>query len=562
MNSNFLEFQYTDQIKTLVSTDFTGSEKKNYVTNKAPSNFSTKQAQEQQKSDHESFAELMNNLQKQKESSQNFLPTHTSKNEKIQHSAVILHTPIAATPIAKDGSENKTGLLDIATLNSQITQILTAQTEQALKTENTETSVLLVTTEEDEEKATATLLDALQSLQDKIKQQISEIGKEQETKPASQEIPENLSLLETISDHLDRILNSPENILVITNQRPEEITRIQSFIFDLLSREIDKQDEEMLAALAAQWSELAPPLKEPQKTEINKLHETKTVNSEGTAESGEITTLLPVTLGKPQDTLDTRHFSQERYDARYSLEGHINTGKQSALNNEGSFKNLVQDNIAKDTGKINAGTNQQATNQSASQRFLQNGSASFETLFTDITVSGSSAQAGINQSNAMLQNIATNPITQSSHAAQSHPATQAVMVNIQRIVKGGDNSNINMQLDPPELGRVEVKMSIGKDNASKIVLTIEKPETYAMLQRDAHILERALQDSGLNSQNDLSFELAEQNHDFNANDRGADSSGNGKSGHKTDISDDEVIYTTMDLQVDPATGRIRYNILV
>lgn len=532
MNFNFLEFQYTDQIKTLVSTDLSGADKKNYVTNQSHTEFSTKNTQDTQTSDNKSFSELMNKLQKQKDSGQT-----QAKSD---------------TPVAKDNAESKTGLLDIAALNAQITRILSAQTDQDLNAENTEAAVLLVTTQENAEEATASLIEALKSLQDKIKDQISEIG----NKPGTQSRQEELSLLETISTHLDKILGSKDNILVITNQSPEDIARLQSFIFDLLSREIEKQDEEMLAALAAQWSELVPPLKEPQKTKT----------AADTAKNGEVTTLLSPNASKSQDTLDARHHSQERYDAKYTVEGRIEFGKQSTTDTEGGFRNILQGNIAKEAGIANTNTAQQSTmTTNAGARFLQNSSAGFETLFAstgDIAAYGSAAQTGVNQANALLQNIATNPVTQSSHATQAHPATQAVMVNIQRIAKGNENSNIRIQLDPPELGRVEVKMSIGKDNASKIVLTVEKPETYAMLQRDAQALERALQESGLDNHNELSFELADQDHSFNANDRGADSSGSSKGGDNGNAADDgEIIETSMDIQIDPETGRIRYNIL-
>ena len=548
MNFNFLDFQYTDQVKSLVAPDTSGSGKKNFVTNKAHENFSGHNAQNTQKSDdNKSFAEMMNKLQKQKDSGQASSKAKNNDEQDNIRSSAVIHTPVA-----KANEQDDTQLMDIASLNAEIMRILSAQSNQDLKAEGTEAKVLLVTTAADEEEATASLLKTLQMLQDKIKAQITEIGETKSTS-SSQAQQEELSLLETISTHLDKILESEDNILVITNQRPEDITRLQSFVFDLLSREINQQDEEMLAALAAQWSDLIPPLKDPQKkSPVNEA-----------SRSAEVKAVLSPELSKAQDTLSARDYSQERYDTKYSLEGRIETQGKSHAGEETSFRNLVQGNAAKEAGKPGANT----AEQGAGQRFLQNAGETLGTLFSsagEIAALGSTQQAGINQANALLQNIATNPITQSSHATQAHPATQAVAVNIQRAVKGGENSNIRIQLDPPELGRVEVKMSIDKDNVSKIVLTVEKPETYALLQRDAHALERALQDSGLNTENNLSFELADKEHNFNANDRGADSSGQGKSGNSggTTGDDGDLIETTMDLQVDPATGRIRYNILV
>ena len=106
-----------------------------------------------------------------------------------------------------------------------------------------------------------------------------------------------------------------------------------------------------------------------------------------------------------------------------------------------------------------------------------------------------------------LENL-TQQVTSHSHAAQANPASQTVAATIQKMAGYGTNRNITLHLDPPELGRVEVQMSFGKDKAVKTVLTIEKPETHLMLQRDAQTLERALQDAGLDTENGVSFELA------------------------------------------------------
>jgi flagellar hook-length control protein FliK len=136
-----------------------------------------------------------------------------------------------------------------------------------------------------------------------------------------------------------------------------------------------------------------------------------------------------------------------------------------------------------------------------------------------------------------------------------------VMATIRKAIDDGGNTQIKLELDPPELGRVEVKMSMNKDNAAKVVLTIEKPETYLMLQRDMHILERVLQESGLNADGGLSFELAQDDSAFNqSNGRhsGHGSGGTGASG----TEDAHTIETTLNWIVDPATGLRHYNVLV
>lgn len=156
----------------------------------------------------------------------------------------------------------------------------------------------------------------------------------------------------------------------------------------------------------------------------------------------------------------------------------------------------------------------------------------------------------------------TSLVTQSHAVTLPHPATQAVAASIQKNAATGETKNITLRLDPPELGRVEIKMSFGKDSAVKAVMTIEKPETFLMLQRDAHILERALQDAGLEADgNSLSFEMAQDGQDF-SQDGGHDGSRNqsGAQGSE-DNGMNEIIQSTMTWHIDPASGHMRYNIL-
>ncbi len=158
-----------------------------------------------------------------------------------------------------------------------------------------------------------------------------------------------------------------------------------------------------------------------------------------------------------------------------------------------------------------------------------------------------------------VQSTLTQSITQSPNATAPHPATQMVSATIQKAVKAGEDTNIRLMLDPPELGRVEVKMSIDQDNNSKIVLTAEKPETYMMLRRDADALERALNENGLDTQSELSFEMAQDNQMFEKQDQGDDASSSGTNG--ADDGEPEIIETKMNWDVDPQTGYIRYDIL-
>ena len=150
---------------------------------------------------------------------------------------------------------------------------------------------------------------------------------------------------------------------------------------------------------------------------------------------------------------------------------------------------------------------------------------------------------------------------QAQSAAHPHPATHMVATTMQKSVGKGGNTNITLQLDPPELGRVEVRMQFSKDKTMKAIVTSEKPEAHLMLQRDAHVLEKALQDAGIESDGGLSFELA-QDGDFmgGGNERGGahDQGGTGSGGNG--FEGNEIIETTMTWHVDPETGHTRYDI--
>lgn len=157
----------------------------------------------------------------------------------------------------------------------------------------------------------------------------------------------------------------------------------------------------------------------------------------------------------------------------------------------------------------------------------------------------------------------TNPSVHAPHAAQPHPAVQTVAATIQKLGAEKQDTRITLQLDPPELGRVEVKMSVNKDNAAKVVLTIEKPETFAMLQRDAHALERALADAGLSPDGSgLEFSLADEGYAFGREDGQGGGPGKRYSANGAEDEQSVIIASSMGWSVNPVTGRMQYDALV
>jgi flagellar hook-length control protein FliK len=82
-------------------------------------------------------------------------------------------------------------------------------------------------------------------------------------------------------------------------------------------------------------------------------------------------------------------------------------------------------------------------------------------------------------------------------------------------VKEGDRQ-FDIRLDPPELGRVDVQLSVTRDGQAQAHVMADKPQTLDALQRDQQTLHRALKDAGLDlGSNSLNFSLKGQ-------DRGGD----------------------------------------
>lgn len=90
------------------------------------------------------------------------------------------------------------------------------------------------------------------------------------------------------------------------------------------------------------------------------------------------------------------------------------------------------------------------------------------------------------------------------------PPVNQVAVQIATAARNGVE-RISLQLDPAELGRIDVSLDIAEDGHVTARVTADRPETLDMLQRDSRGLEKALQDAGLKMGGDsLSFDLREQ----------------------------------------------------
>jgi len=100
--------------------------------------------------------------------------------------------------------------------------------------------------------------------------------------------------------------------------------------------------------------------------------------------------------------------------------------------------------------------------------------------------------------------------SQSSTPFSVVPDIDALAISVAARSIGG-SKQFDIRLDPPELGRVEVRLSIDASGKTQAHMTADQPQTLELLQKDATNLTRALRDAGLDvSQNGLNFSLKGQ----------------------------------------------------
>lgn len=88
--------------------------------------------------------------------------------------------------------------------------------------------------------------------------------------------------------------------------------------------------------------------------------------------------------------------------------------------------------------------------------------------------------------------------------------SQAIATQISKFAKNGD-TRFEIKLDPAELGKIDVRLTIGSDGQTRAHLFVERSETLDFLMRDARGLERALQQSGVDlDRKGLEFSLMDQ----------------------------------------------------
>lgn len=98
-----------------------------------------------------------------------------------------------------------------------------------------------------------------------------------------------------------------------------------------------------------------------------------------------------------------------------------------------------------------------------------------------------------------------------SQQSQSFPPVAEQVVVRMRDVANKDAKQIQISLDPKELGKVDVRMDVANDGRTQITMTVDKKETLDLLQRDRVSLEKALAEMGMKTDSgSMNFNLREQ----------------------------------------------------
>lgn len=159
-------------------------------------------------------------------------------------------------------------------------------------------------------------------------------------------------------------------------------------------------------------------------------------------------------------------------------------------------------------------------------------------------------------------------LLQSRGAGAGHPAIHLVSIALSRgmdgAMPGGADRQFTIQLDPENLGRVKITIEFGDNNMVKAKLVAERPETVALLQKDAVALERSLHASGFDVKADsLTFNLGgEGSFQGSMSHNGNSYQNGGNQPSDEDGTDFATIETVMPIFVDPRTGLTHVNIVV
>lgn len=216
-------------------------------------------------------------------------------------------------------------------------------------------------------------------------------------------------------------------------------------------------------------------------------------------------------------------------NGRHSINGDTKTSNNhsitsnSNVTSNGQQANAINENQMMRQQSAAIGAQQSAVNQSSMA----------PKAGMTIDIPGIGGAAGPNNPTQQVNKVAPPP----PPPPPKPPApVEQVAVQIKKAIGEGADK-INIKLQPANLGKVEVRMEIGKDGILTASVIAEKPETLELLQRDVRGLEKVLQEGGLRTDSQsFNFSLKEQ----------AQQAANGRDKTNEQTSSDEQVFDETD----------------
>lgn len=296
----------------------------------------------------------------------------------------------------------------------------------------------------------------------------------------------------------------------------EETQQTQAIDLNLVEEAALKSNEEVADSVAALTQTLS--------TDINKQKDATNI----IASKGEITNLGSLENKVGADGLGKQGLGNQN-NGLQSASQKFGEALESTLGTDASENTDGGEKGQQDTEKLNqlaklASKGKEAANSIAAQNVTPNNAILTNQLATnpalqlasgstkDLQLIQTSTKESGDLSGVITNNIDTKsglPTNQVRSAGHTSP-TQAIAVQIAQKAQNGIKQ-FDIRLNPPELGRVDVRLEFGKDGQISTHLIVERPETLDMLSKDARQLTKALSEAGVNVENDgLSFSLKDQ----------------------------------------------------
>jgi len=224
------------------------------------------------------------------------------------------------------------------------------------------------------------------------------------------------------------------------------------------------------------------------------------------AGSAAATTVQPRPVAQPGDKAQKAKPDVQSADAQSAVKAEAGTGKEA---------------VATQKAQPNASGVQQKSAEASPLVIAETSASPQPTTASALPLTTTSTTLAAQAQHAVLDQA----------AARAAPASAQVAREIVRRFDG-ESTRFELRLDPPELGRIEVRLEVSRDHRVTAVVSADSPQALTELARHARELEQSLQSAGLQlADNGLSFDLRQsQDEASEADDHGAGSSNNANEG--------------------------------